>query len=635
MPAYIIGNFCSFSSCCSSPPLVSDDLLDCDTSRYKKPLEGNILLFNAAKAGDAKACREQLENYANINVSDRLGQSALMWAAWQGNDEVVKCLLQFDAETRIRTKNNKRNRKKIKLLNYDAESNPKYNPLFAIVGSHGMQVPNAVECINLLLENEMTFVKKNALLLKEDTFGENILHKAVRSGSFDILKFFVDKLKALPDKIKVFHSYLNKANDSGESPLIIAVKNKHTEMVKLLIDEGADILKRDGNGISISELAFDKGNGNYQTYLLIMKARLQAHQKEKAEMKKKGEKKTWVAKYPRKDSSLEAVFRDYHARVKKTEEGNPFWQTYRRFAGLDDMKVEDPELLADSAYRGKQADFFAMLTSPDRNERDLDAINEIISENPFLLECGYQRGANKAELSALEIAIEERDEHLFDLIFSQTNMNRIRRSVVYGDYLKCAIKNRNIKVIEKLLAYNRNPTGVQGHIIESLMSPSGANSSPNPIIEYLDKCFRPTVDGIGVIEKTALLEALLAYYKSAFKSNTSLPSYIFSNAIDHDNEDLLILFYNHSSPKEDFYRAEKKDNRYLQFVLLEKKYFKTLELFMKNSRFIENDWYKAKDPKNHSKTFEEVLSSSPQTKEIQKIISLYNDLVGKDKNFRY
>lgn len=667
---FFLASFVLFflSSCCSGPPLVSDNLLDCNVEKYMKPLKENILLFNAAKAGDAIACKELLEKKANINVADRLEQSALMWASWQGHTDVVKCLLEFDAQTSQqikKIKNSKRKRRKLKLLNYGAESNPKYNPLFALVCSHKMQVPNAIECVTLLLENERTYVKNTSLITKEDYFGENILHKAVRSGSFEFVKFFVAKLKALPDGKETFRYYLNKPNTSDETPLLIAVKSKNAKIVQLLIDEGADILKKyaisgDAKKQSIAALAFDKGNGDYPTYLVIMKAKLKAHNKEKKERKERGEKGPWVGRYTREDKELDIALKTYYERIKARDKDkvNPFRETYNFLAGEADMRVEDPELLLSDTYKDKKNEFFAMLNSPNKNERALVAINEMVRDNPFLLECGYKRhevGSSDEvvpELSALEIAIEMRDERLFDLIFAQTNVNNLKFSAVYKDCLTCAITNNNPKVIKKLLEYDSNPTGVQGHIIEPLMSPNGANFSPNPIIEYLEKCLRPTKERATFLKKTILsdnmvneeakasyewameefkdriwiLEALLGYYKSAFKSNTSLPSYVVANVLEHDDEDLLLLLYNHSSFKEDFYRAEKKDGRALQFILLEKKYFKALKLFMENSYFMENNWYKATDPKNHNKTFEELLIASPRSDEIDNIFSLYNKL---------
>ena len=77
-----------------------EGLLECDTEKYKIPAEENIQLFNAAKCGDISSVKNALIKHANINSSDKLGQSALMWACWNGNEEVVKYLLDFDAKQR-------------------------------------------------------------------------------------------------------------------------------------------------------------------------------------------------------------------------------------------------------------------------------------------------------------------------------------------------------------------------------------------------------------------------------------------------------------------------------------------------------------------------------------------------------
>ncbi|MGP1440133.1 MAG: ankyrin repeat domain-containing protein [Treponema sp.] len=605
-----------FTSCCSAPPLISDNLLDCDTVKY--PGDVNIKFFNAAKSGDAITCKEQLTRHANINASDRIGQSALMWAAWQGSDEVVKCLLEFDKDIREKTKNNKKKKRYIHLLEYSTESKPKYNPLFSLLMAHGMQVPNTIECINLLLENEEKFSKKATLLTKEDMLQENVLHKVVRSGVVEYLELFLEKLKpVLKDD---FTKFINAENSSGESPLMLAVKEKNSEMVRILIEKGADILIRDREGRSLSILAFDDGKGDYETYLEIMKARLRFHIKEREERKKEA-KKPFTYTYSRVDNELKVALEDYSKRLRRALKGDHFDLTYRRFADKEHM-VEDPEDLVDENYKNKKNDFFALLIKNNMSERDIDVIKELIKENPFLLECGYERVKGEPELYALHIAIEQRNEYLFNAIFSLTDMNRIKRSNKYADYLHCAIENDNPIVIRKLLEYNKNPTGITGHLIENLMSPHHTN--PNPINQYLrHDDLRKDLNLFGDI---------LSYYRVELKSNSSLPNYVFTEALRHDNEELLLFLYDRSMPKTQFYTSEFEEGtrRYLQFVFLEKGFFKALKLFIKNSMFFESKWDTVKDKKNNDKLFEELLNEMERTEEVDEIIKVYE----KEKELR-
>ena len=85
---------------CQSVPMVTEGILECDTSLY--PAEnGNVDLFNAVKAGDfsvVKGILEDKKSKVNINVADRLGQSALMWACWNGDGRIINELLDIDKE---------------------------------------------------------------------------------------------------------------------------------------------------------------------------------------------------------------------------------------------------------------------------------------------------------------------------------------------------------------------------------------------------------------------------------------------------------------------------------------------------------------------------------------------------------
>ena len=158
-------------SCASAP--IDKNLLSCDVETYNNPLPANENLFYAVKSNDLKTVQEILNKPANINVADRLGQSAVMWACWNGHYEILRYLLQFDAE---------RSASSQYPLNYQTESKEKYNPLFCLIMSNAMQTRNTLQSMELLINNERELTGVYQLLRKEDSFNENILHKAVRSG---------------------------------------------------------------------------------------------------------------------------------------------------------------------------------------------------------------------------------------------------------------------------------------------------------------------------------------------------------------------------------------------------------------------------------------------------------------------
>ena len=71
------------------------------------------------KTGDLNSVNEALSQNAKINVADRLGQTALMWASWNGHSTVIKRLIQFNDDRVVNKK------KKYEPLNYETVSKEK------------------------------------------------------------------------------------------------------------------------------------------------------------------------------------------------------------------------------------------------------------------------------------------------------------------------------------------------------------------------------------------------------------------------------------------------------------------------------------------------------------------------------
>jgi hypothetical protein len=159
--------------------------LECDTDVYKT--QEDVSLFNAAKTGDMYNVKLALEEKANINASDRLGQSALMWTGWNGHSEIIKYLVHYNDE-QLKLKKKGKNKKYVP-LKYKKISQEKYNALFCLIMSNSIQKKEALECMKLLLE------KEPSLLAITDKYNENCLHKAVRSGNKEYLEFFLKELK--------------------------------------------------------------------------------------------------------------------------------------------------------------------------------------------------------------------------------------------------------------------------------------------------------------------------------------------------------------------------------------------------------------------------------------------------------
>ena len=616
----------AFASCKTIP--LSKGLFDCNIEKYNKPKAANIELFNAAKAGDLAGVKHALEKgKADINAADRLGQSAFMWACWNGSADIIEYMLKYDAENR----SGKKQKPKRMLLNYGAESKEKYNALFCLLMSNSMQMQKTMDCMTLLLENEKKFTKKNELLTKQDAFNENVLHKAVRSGSEEYLEFFIRALKNAEsktdsnnerDKKSLFTELLEKKNTSSETPLILAVKLQNAETAKILMDNGADILVKDtygGSEKTLSVLAFYRERGNFSTYLAVMKEKLKRYEQERSEQAEKsaksgrkedaGDNTKHHYKYTRTDAALKNELEKYDADVD-------YWNVYNKFTGETGKKVINPEELENEHYTEKVRNFFGLFGKENISGSEVDEVKLMLKESPYLLQESYFDSYTNTKKSALQMSIENGNTDLFTAIFQSLDMNTLKQvSPGYGDYLICAIINNKLQIIEKLLAYNQNPSG---SITEKLMAPwhnfapvfseNTGEPTQNPVVQFLR-----TAD---LRNNTELLKKVFVYYESQF-TNPNYAGQVYKEALKHGEDSVLFLYRASTTngafddtaeaAREDkFYKVDKIDGRPVQFILLEKNYMDALQLFMKNSRF-KSGWYTYTDTKGSAQTIAEKL----------------------------
>ena len=581
-----------FCFSCSSMP-IDKNLLSCDVETYNKPLPANKDLFDAVKAGDLKTVKQTLNKSVNINVADRLGQSILMWAGWNGNYEILEYLLNFDAKQR---------KKSYYPLNYKTESKEKYNPLFCLIMSNKMQTHNTLKAMELLINNEHNLMGNYQLLEKEDSFNENILHKAVRSSYPEYLTFFIKQLEKIDPSKVLLKKLIDKKNTSSETPIVLAVKLQNKEMVKILIDNRADILQRDNLDRSLSVIALDEGRGNYWVYLAVMQAKLRYALEEEKTIKVKQERK-----YLRTDKELEEAISTY-VKARDSNKGSPFVMTYNRFI---DPAVLNPDELEDTAYQDTKKLFFDLIYKAD-NREVLAKIKEMIMNSPYIMQERIKDEEMNSQKGALQISIESGNEDLFTTLFECSNRNQIPQiSAGNGDYLICAILNKQSRIIKKLLEYNKNSA-----LPKDIMSPSnyerlGSQSIP-PLVYFLRS---------GLHNDATLLDDILIYYKSQY-TYSNYAQAIYEEALLHNDERLIELLYKCSNTKDEFYNVDiMPGGSPVHIVLLERKFFKALQMFLENSKFDKEEYnYKYKDKNNKEYTFQELLDERKNEPEVEKII---------------
>lgn len=611
---------------CESAPFTTG-LLECDTDVYKT--QEDVSLFNAAKTGDMYNIKLALEEKANINVSDRLGQSALMWTGWNGHSEIIKYLVHYNDEQLTLKKKGKN--KKYVPLKYKKISQEKYNALFCLIMSNSIQKKEALKCMKLLLE------KEPSLLTITDKYNENCLHKAVRSGNKEYLEFFLRELKKRKEKRKKSveqmklsseenekqiaeqtgtpsedngkqkkqNRFIEQTNTFFETPLVLAVKLQDAEMVKILIKEGANIdvklpdikmKKLDGkeekSKQTLSVIAFDHGQGDYGVFLEVMKEKLRISIENKV--------------LP-KDEELEKAFEIY---TGKNTDISFFIKVYQKFSSGD---IKNPDDLDDGAFKEKEVTLFNLLESADFSvQQNIDAVKEILAETPALVNSVKSYPKEDMRKTPLQLCIENGNIDLFNVVFQKINMFKIKGvGSGCGDYLVCAILKKRPKIIDVLLTYEEREEN--NFCPEELMAVHHGLSSklsefdtPIPLVQFImtDK-LRSNRD---------LLKKTLDYYNPQFAENTNYAGTIFEAALKCKDESLLLLIKEFPG----FNPIEKVfEGRPLQYELIENNYFETLKYFI-NEGNLKFFW---KDTKG-KKHFKDILDDRKDEPEVAEIIEL-------------
>lgn len=179
-------------------------------------------MIPAAERGDTRAVERLLERGADVNVRDGSGATPLMAAVRQNRLEVARRLIEAGA-------------------NVDAQDDAGQND-YLIVAAEGY-----LEFLQLLMQN-------GADLSITDNEGGTGLIYAADAGRVDIVRALLD---AGVDDV-------NQVNTYGWTALLEAIilgdgGPRYTEIVRLLVDAGADVNIADSEGVTPLEHARQSG----------------------------------------------------------------------------------------------------------------------------------------------------------------------------------------------------------------------------------------------------------------------------------------------------------------------------------------------------------------------------------------
>ena len=207
-------------------------------SKGKSELE--FLFFKATLSGDVEKVREILEcGKCTVNCTDSAGWTPLHWACLQGHADVVRVFVsEFKADITIQTLYG-------------------HTPLiYAIINGHD-------NVVHALLSDSQCLVDAKG------RYGHTALHYSCRYGHVDIVRSLVSH-----------KANVNARTDSGDTPLTLAARSKHDNVVHALLSDSQCLVDakgrygytalhyscRDGHVDIVRSLVSHKANVNARTH---------------------------------------------------------------------------------------------------------------------------------------------------------------------------------------------------------------------------------------------------------------------------------------------------------------------------------------------------------------------------------
>ena len=174
--------------------------VNADGGRYVRPLV-------AALAGEHFQTADLLRHHgAHLDVRGQAGTTPLHGAAWSGNLEVVRILIEYDSTS----------------INATSREEDRWTPLHFASGSRYSKTGSVqVSVVRLLLE-------RGADINARDATGWTPLHQASYSGAVEVVRLLLENGADVEAKVYDGRTVLQIADDRG-----------HDEIVKLLREYGA------------------------------------------------------------------------------------------------------------------------------------------------------------------------------------------------------------------------------------------------------------------------------------------------------------------------------------------------------------------------------------------------------------
>ncbi len=189
-------------------------------------------------ATDPRIVRLLIEHKADLNLQDKYGRTALMHAVRKGRFEIVRLLVQKGADIDAQRSSN--------------------TPLAVALASKRYKIASFLIAGGANVNATMKPGFQGSL---------SVLEKAVRLGRLELVRALLDK------GAKVGHRVVDGSGDwAGYNALLFAAYRGHLDIVRLLVERGADLNAANGSGQTALMIAASLGHTAVVDYLLKRKA---------------------------------------------------------------------------------------------------------------------------------------------------------------------------------------------------------------------------------------------------------------------------------------------------------------------------------------------------------------------------
>ena len=207
--------------------------------------QGMTALHIAAEAGAVDRVVALLAGGASVNSGDAFGWAPLHFAASNGHVACVRALVDGGASV-------------------DAREAVRWTPLH-------------MAAMNGRAESVRALVELGAYERAVNDFGLSAAHVAARSGHVEttrvLASFGVGSYSAF-SSLDVAYPTLtiaaadpNSTTTYGDTPMHLAASNGYTEVVRVLVESGAEVGRRNGAGHTGRDVALARGKSEAATYL--------------------------------------------------------------------------------------------------------------------------------------------------------------------------------------------------------------------------------------------------------------------------------------------------------------------------------------------------------------------------------